>query len=130
MDKRNVKAQAAMEFMMLVGVLLFMFTIMLGIVASKTTDIHKKREFLLGDDVVVKIQKEVNLAARAIDGYSREFSIPSRLSNKDYNVTLAGNEVIVSTEMEDFWRIIPPVVGNITKGINRINKTNGIIYIN
>lgn len=130
MDKRNLKSQAVMEFMILVGVLLFMFTIMLGIVASKTTDIHKKREFLLGEDVVVKIQKEVNLAARAMDGYSREFSIPSRLANKDYNVTLAGNEIIVSTEREDFWRVIPPVVGNITKGTNRINKTNGIIYIN
>ncbi len=130
MDKRNLNGQAAMEFMILIGVVLFMFTLMVGIAAEKTNDIHKRREFLLNEDVVVKVQKELNLAARALDGYYREFELPQKISDKNYTIQIMGDEVVLSTEKEDFWRIIPPVVGNLTKGENRINKTNGIIYLN
>lgn len=130
MDKQHVKAQAAMEFMILVGVLLFIFVIMLGVVSSKTTYIAKKRETMTGEDIVTKVQKEINLAARVLDGYSREFTLPEKIGNKDYNISMAGNEVILSLEGQDFWRVIPSVVGNITKGNNKINKTNGVIYLN
>ncbi|MBW2983806.1 hypothetical protein KY361_01720 [Candidatus Woesearchaeota archaeon] len=130
MDKFHLKSQAAMEFMILAGVLLFILTIMLVVVANKTTYINQKKEVMLGEDAVTKVQKEINLAARVLDGYSREFTLPQKISNKDYNISIVGNEVILSTEEQDFWRVIPSVVGNITKGNNRINKTNGIIYLN
>ena len=125
-----MKSQAAMEFMILVGILLLVFSIMFGVIASKTTDMSKKKEIIIADDIVTKVQKETNLAARVLDGYSREFTLPQNIANKDYNISIVGNEVILSTEKQDFWRVIPTVVGNVTKGNNRINKTNGIIYLN
>ena len=130
MDKQHLKAQAAMEFMILVGILLFIFVTMLGVVSSKTTYMAEKRETMTGEDIVTKIQKEINLAARVLDGYYREFTLPEKIGNKDYNISIAGNEVILSLGEQDFWRVIPSVVGNITKGNNKINKTNGVIYIN
>ncbi|MBW2981019.1 hypothetical protein KY360_06405 [Candidatus Woesearchaeota archaeon] len=130
MDKQHMKAQSAMEFMILVGILLFIFSMMLGVISSKTTYIAGKRESITGEDIATKIQKEINLAARVLDGYYREFTLPAKIGNKDYDISITGNEVILSLEGQDFWRVIPSVVGNITKGDNKINKTNGIIYLN
>lgn len=130
MDKRHIKCQGAMEFMLLAGFLLFMFLIILSIVSDNTSYLNKKRDILLGEDLVIKIQKELNLAARVKDGYHREFELPQKLGKKDYNIAIIGNEVIASTDKQDFWRVIPNVTGAINKGTNRINKTNGIVYLN
>lgn len=130
MDKWHIKCQVAIEFMVLVGFLLFMFAIISGIIASNTSDTFKRKEIIIGEDIATKVQKEINLAARVLDGYSRKFELPQKLANKDYDVLIMGNEVIIHTEKNDFWRAIPSVVGNITKGENTIRKTNGTIYLN
>lgn len=130
MDKRHIKGQSAIEFMILAGFLLFTFILILGVVSDRTSYTNKKRDIILGEDLVTKAQKEINLAARVLDGYSRNFSLPKKLGNKEYNITIMGKEIIVSTEKQDFWRVIPSVVGNLTKGTNKINKTNGSIYLN
>lgn len=119
-----------MEFMILAGFLLFMLITILAIVSNKTIDLHKKREIILGEDLVTKVQKEINLAARVLDGYSRNFTLPQKLGNKDYNIRIEGNEVIVNTSKQDFWRVIPNVTGNLKIGVNTINKTNDTIYLN
>jgi len=130
MDKWHIKGQSAMEFMILTGFLLFMFAIILGIVSSNTSSLNRKREIILGEDLVTKVQKEINLAARVLDGYSREFKLPQKLGSKDYTIAIAGQEVIASTDKQDFWRTIPFVVGNLGKGKNKIIKINGTIYLN
>ena len=84
----------------------------------------------MGEDIATKIQKEINLAARVLDGYSRQFTLPQKLGTKDYNITIIANEVIVTIGNNDYWRKIPTVVGNINKGTNQINRANGIIYLN
>ncbi|MBW2975191.1 hypothetical protein KY366_05730 [Candidatus Woesearchaeota archaeon] len=130
MDKRNIKGQVAMEFMILVGFLLFLFAIISGVIAGNTHDTLRNKEIIIGEDIVTKVQKEVNLAARVQDGYSRGFILPGKLANKDYDIFIVGNEVILHTENQDFWRVIPVVVGNVTVGANTIRKTNGTIYLN
>ena len=44
MDKWHIKCQGGMEFMILVGVLLFMLTIMMGVVSGMITDINREKE--------------------------------------------------------------------------------------
>lgn len=130
MDKQHIKGQSAIEFMALAAVVLFIFIVMLSVISTDLSYINKKKEIIIGEDIVTKVQREVNLAARVVDGYSREFKLPEKLDHKDYNIFIVGNEVILRTEKQDFWRVIPPVTGNITNGKNTINKTNGIIYLN
>ena len=130
MDKRQLKGQAGMEFMLLTGIVLLMFTVMLGVVADKTSEINRNKNIIAAEDYVTTVQKEINLAARVLDGYSREFYIPQRINKQEYNISIIGDEVVINTARQDFWRTVPPVVGNITKGFNTINKTNGVIYLN
>ncbi len=130
MGKQYVKAQAATEFMFLVGFLILLFIIMMGLIAGNIAYKNKKRVNLIGEDIVTKVQKEINLASRVLDGYEREFYIPQKLYNKEYNITIYDNEVVITTDIENYWRPVPAVVGNIAKGTNTIRKSNGIIYLN
>ncbi len=130
MDQWYLKSQGASEFLILASFLLFMFIIIFGVISSNTSDLSRKRDILMGEDLVTKVQKEANLAAKVVDGYHREFYLPDKVGKKNYTIKIEENEVIVSTDRTDFWRIIPNITGNISKGINRINKTNGTIYLN
>jgi len=130
MDKQHIKSQGAMEFIILAGFLLFMFILISGVVFDRTMYTNRKRDIILGEDLVTKAQKEINLAARVLDGYSRNFTLPQKLGSKDYTIFIIGQEVTVRTDKGDFWRVIPNVTGDIHKGINKINKTNGTIYLN
>ncbi len=130
MDKQHLKGQVAMEFMILSGVLLFVFIIMLGIISSNMAYTNKKKVNLYGEDVLTKVQKEINLASRVLDGYSREFYLPQKLGTKNYSISIFNDEVVISTDVEDFWRKIPNVTGNIQKGTNTISKSNGVVYLN
>lgn len=118
-----------MEFIILAGFLLFMLITILAVVSHKTIELQKKRDVILGEDLVTKVQKEINLAANVLDGYSRKFTLPQKIGSKDYTIVINGNEVIVTTDQQDYWRVIPNVTGNVQIGANTINKTNGTIYI-
>src|SRR3989344_6768059 len=126
MAEWHVRGQVAAEFMVLVGVLIFVFTLILGIIAGEAYNINKEKTDQLGNDIAAKAQKEISLAARVSDGYSRVFILPGKIGNKDYSISTSEGRVVVSIEGYDFWRTIPSVQGNIKKGNNIINKTNGV----
>jgi hypothetical protein len=130
MGKRNIKSQASLEFLLLAGILFFVFVIMIGIVSYNLSSANKKKINLIGEDVVIKVQKEINLAARVVDGYFREFYLPQKLGSKEYEIAIERNEVIITADYGNYWRKIPNVTGNVQKGTNTIRKQNGIIYIN
>ena len=130
MDKWNIKSQSAMEFLILAAFLLFIFVVILGIVSYNSSFINKKKEIIVGEDIVIKVQKEVNLAAKSLDGYSREFYLPRKLGKGDYEIYVIGDEVIVERKNQNFWKEIPTVIGNVTKGTNVIRKVNETIYLN
>lgn len=134
MDKRNLKGQSAMEFMIIVFLLLFIFVIITSVLATNVVEMNKKKTAVNGEDLTIKVQKEINLAARVRDGYKREFTIPQKIINTDYNISIQNNSnsyiVIINIEGQDFWRKIPGVIGNINIGSNTIKKTNGTIYLN
>lgn len=130
MDKLYLKSQTSIEFLTLTGLILFMLVLFLAVISYKVEDINLQKEIIYGEDIIIKIQKEINLASRSLDGYSRNFRLPQKLGSLDYNITIFGNELIVLTKNQAFERRIPAIIGNITKGINKINKTNEIIYLN
>jgi hypothetical protein len=130
MDKRNIKSQSSLEFLILTGFALVIFITVLALLSKNIYFMNKNKQDILGEDIATKIQKEVLLASNMEDGYKREFSIPSMLGNQDYTISIINNEVILQKGIQNFWKEIPSVSGNITKGNNIIRKTNGTIYLN
>ena len=123
-----------MEFMLLSAFLLFIFIFALGLITANSSYTSQKKIDLTAEDIVTKVQKEINLAARVLDGYYREFYIPQKLVNKDYEIYIrrsaTRSEVVLHVDNKDFWSVVPSVEGELNKGSNKVNKTNDIIYLN
>lgn len=126
----KLKAQSSMEFLMLIGILLLVFIMFYVVMFERVQELNDKKAIILGEDIATKVQKEILLAAKVSEGYQREFTLPQKIEGMNYSILIRGREVTVKTPKTEVVKIIPVVIGNITKEINTINKTNGIIYLN
>ena len=130
MGNWNVKGQGAIEFIILVGVLLITFALVIGALAVSTNRINSEKEIVIGEDLVNKVQQEVQLAHQVNPGYYRIFNLPERLGGKDYTISISNNVVTVRIDENDYWRYLQPVQGTIQKGANIIERRDDGVYIN
>ncbi len=124
------RAQISSEFFIFVG-FAFLIAIAFGLVSlDQLQDFRIEKENEAVKDLALKLQKEMLIAASVEDGYVRVFEIPDKLDNIDYFLTVQNNTVIVRSKNSFYASLIPKVMGNLTKGTNKINKTGGVTYIN
>ena len=116
---------------MLIGFLLFFFTIFFIAIQERMSDTIKEKRDVLVKDIAMIVKDEINLALEASDGYNRKFKIPLDIDGKDYDINLT--EGMVYVRIQDKNAIALPVAnvtGNIAKGTNIIKKENGEIKLN
>ena len=126
------KAQSSMEFFTLVG-LAFLMTILFVVVsANEVKEFRDAKEFLLIKDLALKLQKEVSIANSVENGYERNFTLPEKLENiVDYFIIISNNSLTINSSKTVFSVAIPGTFGkNFTKGINKIEKISGQIWVN
>lgn len=127
------KGQILIEFILLYGVALIA-TILFVESISQNKALHETKESLLVKDVALKIQNEISIASYIEDGYSRQFKLPEKINNKNYNISIINNTLTIWTNSTSFIAIFTTRMVNITgylkKESNTIAKTNGVIYIN
>ena len=126
----KLRAQSAMEFLALAGILLFVCVAFYAVIFTRVQDINDKKALILGEDIAVKVQKEILLAARVSDGYQRQFILSDKVEGMNYSISISGKELTVRTPKTEIVKTIPVVDGEVYKGPNTIRKTDGIIYIN
>ena len=126
------KGQSTVEFMILVGVILFFFISFLVVLQSNLADKTHEALRLAVREIALTVQDEINLAIEASNGYSRSFSLPSRALNYEYSAELIGTSVYVHTLNNREATLLSG--GNVTGqpliGINVIRTVNGTIYLN
>ena len=125
-------AQTAIEFIVTVGLALSVFTIFFLAIQENNSDKMQDNKNLLVKLTAQTVQEEINLASGSSDGYSRNFELPEKISNWDYDVVITGNLVYVRT-WDGKSAIALPIInvsGNVLKGENTIQKQNGQVYLN
>ena len=125
-----MKAQVAMEFLALVGVMLLIFMTFLLVITDQGIRIAATKEELVVEDIANSIQKEILTAASVQDGYRRNFTIPYQVQGINYTLQQGNQSFIVTSKRKSAARKIPPVVGMIFIGSNMVSKHNGTIYLN
>ncbi len=128
----NTRGQSAIEFMIIVGVVFFLFIAFLGVLQSQRADqIYADRD-VAAKEVALTVQDEVNLAQSSRDGYQRTFVLPYELLGLPYTVNASLGFVFVRTIDERHALALPiaNVSGQITTGSNTIRKKNGTISLN
>lgn len=125
------KAQLFTEFFIFLG-LAFLIAIAFEIASvDQLNDFRAQQESDAVKDLALKLQREVLIAANVEDGYIRVFEIPDKLERVNYSLTTINNNTITVQSKNSLYIVaIPRAIGNVTKGTNKINKTDGIIYIN
>jgi len=126
------KAQSAIEFVILVGAVLFFFVVFLLAVQFNISDKARENRNLVVQEIALRVQDEVNLASQSSDGYYREFKIPENVLGLEYDINLTEDLVYVRTTNGKYAIALPvtEVIGNVLKGDNVIRKDTGQVYLN
>ena len=128
----NKKAQSAIEFVILVGAMLFFFLAFLFAIQGNIADKVKENKNLVTKEIALTVQNEINLASESSDGYYREFEIPNNILGTDYDITVTEGLVYVRT-IDGKHAIalpVPEVIGDVSQGTNVIRKEEGAVYLN
>jgi len=127
---KNIKSQSAMEFLILIGLAFLATILFVTISVNEIKEFKSQKDFFLIKDLALKLQKEVSIAATVEDGYERNFDLPNKLESTDYFITTKNTSITVNSSGTVFSVTIPIIIGNFTKGNNKIEKISGKVYIN
>ncbi len=130
------RGQSSLEFAVLVGVFMVMFIIFFFILSERILAFQGQRDARAANDVLYKVESELNLALKVHDGYNRTFWLPSEVYGWNYSIMLAPagspTEIVLVYKNSTY---AAPLLINVTvdsiidKGKNRIAKYGGNITI-
>jgi hypothetical protein len=125
------RAQVSTEFFIFVG-MAFLVALAFELASlNQLNDFKRSNEESSVKDFAIKLQKEVFIASYVEDGYSREFEIPQDLNGIGFYVTITNSTFLAVESKNSIYLVpIPSVVGNFSKGTNKIEKTGGTIFVN
>ena len=111
------KSQTAIEFVLLVAVVLFFFAGFFVVVQGSISDKAKQRKNLIVKEIALTIQDEINLASESTDGYLRVFELPAEIGGEDYEVSIAEDMAYVKTGDNKFAVAlpVPTITGELSK---------------
>jgi|SRR3989344_2485294 len=128
-----MKSQSSTEFMIFVGIAIFVLMLYFGVSNHYLNLTLKEREVITGQDLARQLKNEINLAARVEDNYQRIFQLPYSVVNKNFNVTFNIREVVVNIDNDEYVELLAADVGNeITFSAGdafTIRKTNDVVSI-
>ncbi len=126
------RGQIAIEFMIIVGAVIFFISLFLLSLQQAQEDEISKHQNIQLKEIALTVQSEINLALKSSEGYSRQFEIPEKAGNVEYEIQIDTGVVFIKTtdERHALTLPIPEIIGDINKTQNKIEKINGIIYLN
>jgi hypothetical protein len=131
-NSKNKKAQFANEFLICVGLSIFIMIIFIAIISGEFKNLTNKKDFHFIRDFGLSLQRELIIANEVNDGYIRKINIPQNIKNFNYEINKIDNVIIITSTFSNKQHIffVPYYNGSFKKGINIIKKENGVIYVN
>jgi hypothetical protein len=126
------KSQTAIEFVILVGFILFFFSIFFLFINERVSKKINEEQDMKVKDIAITVKDEINLALESTNGYNREFILPEKIGKKDYKINVTDGMVYVRT-LDKTSAIALPIInitGEVRVGSNNITKKNNKIYLN
>jgi len=130
------RAQAAIEFLVLFGFMLIVFTVFFLIIEQRSAQRQERAELAELAAIGAAVREEVALATRVHDGYNRTFLLPAAVSRGSYTLSLAPaslpTELAISDGQDEFVVFLPANLtagSRLRPGHNRITRDDGLITI-
>lgn len=113
------------------GLLLLIFTIFGPIFFNQSVRIDRMQRDIKANRIVTTVEREINMAVRFGDGYSRNFTLPEDIDGQDYNLNIHDDlrllEIKWADERKTRQILVNDSQGNLTPGENRIKNSDGKI---
>ncbi len=131
----RTKAQSAVEFALIIGFLMLVFSAMVVIVTDKSIQLQQSTDYDALHQLGSVVKSELDFAGTTEQGYLRTIYLPSQLNGLDYNLTLIKgvdlganySVIVVSYKTLPIGQYIAFTYGNITPGSKlRIGGGNNI----
>lgn len=92
------KAQSAIEFVVLVSFMIFVFMGFLIITQNRIIETSNKNDFIYLSEINSLVKNEVLIASRAGYDFHREFDLPATINGKTYTIDIPndGYEIVTS----------------------------------
>jgi hypothetical protein len=126
-----MKAQASVEYIILLVILLGTMSLVLTMSISSTNQINRVHSELEAKNLLDDLVNKVNLAVMEGDGFRINITLPQEMLGSEYNVTIDSSTVIVNFMNNTYFRnaLTSNISGTFEKGINTIRNNNGEILI-
>lgn len=114
----------------MLGVSLTIGILLIGTLTYFFKDQVDEQNVIIAKNILVSVENELFLATKVEPGYFRNFDVPLKLNNVDYNISITGGDLIITYNNIDLIASLPNISGNIKKGENTIRNINGKICLN
>ncbi len=130
LNKHN-KAQATIEFIVLIGFMFLIFTLFAALLHTRTGQVITINDQIKMQEISDILITEADLAETVGDGYSRMFELPPTLDGFDYNATLQDQQDLLLTykDQQFIYFLNQQVFGQPAKGKNLITNVGTLINI-
>jgi len=125
-------SQVSNEFIILLGMSFLFLLIFLSVISDEISSISFNKEYRSIKDLAFSVKHEIIIASEVMDGYERQFTLPSKVNGHDYSISNTNISIILVTTNKGIEQshLIPAVNGTLVKGDNTIRRSGGVIYIN
>jgi len=124
------KSQSAIEFVVLFSALLFFFSVFFLVIQEQNAEKILEQQNALLKTTAYDVQGEIAIAFKSSEGYSREFIVPEKMGNSDYDINIIEGMVYANDSRNAVALPVQEVDGNLVKGVNVIKKENGRVALN
>lgn len=125
------KGQSSIEFVMILGILFFMFMAIFAVIQGRMNSVARERSMVMLDQIGNVVRQEVMLAGSARGQYVREFYLPELMGG--YNYSIMSNQAEIAIRLGDSDYVIflnQNITGPMRKGKNIIRNLDGNITLN
>ena len=125
------KSQSATEFVILASFMLMVILGFFAVTSSRLLEAKEEGNRKIAKDVADFAYKVIEIANSLNNGYVRTFALPEKVNGVDYTINITDNRELVASYLDnEYVKFLPQnISGNMSKGLNQINKLNGIIYV-
>ena len=115
---------------MIYGFTIVLITVLIYVMGDYYNTYYDEREYTIMEDFAKSIQTEISVVAQLEDGYVREYTLPTTLRGKSYNITNDQDFISIQVGKRYYTLQVPKIQGNLSKGTNIIEKKDDLICIN
>lgn len=127
------KGQSAVEFMIIVSGAFLFFIFLVFIFQLNLQEMMYEENRLFTKKTAYIIKEEIDLALNANEGYFREFELPRKIGNQEYEANIVEKDMIYIITNDNRHSISIPIReinGDLVIGINNISKKDGEVFLN